>query len=118
MSGIMKFGTLSWPCLHLLELQFFVVEDQQRLSFQRRWRMEDSGQEAAASLPKDKKEVAEKMYGKQSLEKNQLMGELENCSSLLCAHINLLLDTDDCQEKQVCSRCEKTVCDESGLCDC
>ncbi|KAG8127336.1 hypothetical protein E2320_014258 [Naja naja] len=64
------------------------------------WEMEDSGQEAAAPLPKDKKEVVQKMYGKQSLEENQLTGELENCSGLPCPDINVLLDTDDCQEKQ------------------
>ncbi|KAG8127340.1 putative Tigger transposable element derived 6-like protein, partial [Naja naja] len=79
-----------------------------------RWEMEESSQDAAAPLPKDKKE--EKMYGKQSSEQNQLTGELENCSGLPCPDTNVLLDTDDCPEKEVCSRCGKTLCDESGLC--
>uniref|UniRef100_A0A8C6VD91 Zinc finger protein OZF-like n=1 Tax=Naja naja TaxID=35670 RepID=A0A8C6VD91_NAJNA len=60
----------------------------------------------------------EKMYGKQSSEQNQLTGELENCSGLPCPDTNVLLDTYDCHEKEVCSRCGKTLCDESGLCDC
>ncbi|XP_034277720.1 zinc finger protein 57-like isoform X2 [Pantherophis guttatus] len=64
------------------------------------WEMEDSGQEAAASLPKDKKEVAEKIYGKQSSEESQLTVELENCSGLPCPDPNVLLDTDDCEKKR------------------
>ncbi|KAG8127337.1 hypothetical protein E2320_014265, partial [Naja naja] len=77
--------------------------------------LQDSGQEAAAASPKDKKEVAEKMYGKQSLEENQLMGQLDNCSGLPCPDTKVLLDTDDCHKKEVCSRCGKTLFDESGL---
>ncbi|XP_058017511.1 zinc finger protein 669-like [Ahaetulla prasina] len=82
------------------------------------WEMKDSGQEATVHFPKEKKEVGEKMYGKQSLEENQLRVELENCTSLPSADTNVLLDTDDCQEKEVCSRCGKTLRDGSGLCDC
>ncbi|KAG8148128.1 hypothetical protein E2320_022527, partial [Naja naja] len=65
------------------------------------WKMEDSGQETAAPLPKEKKE--EKIYEKQCSEQNQLTGELKNCSGLPCADINVLLDPDDCHEKEVCS---------------
>ncbi|KAG8148129.1 hypothetical protein E2320_022528, partial [Naja naja] len=77
------------------------------------WKMEDSGQETAAPLPKEKKE--EKIYEKQCSEQNQLTGELKNCSGLPCADINVLLDSDDCQEKEVSSRCGKTLQGESGL---
>ncbi|XP_032064327.1 zinc finger protein 345-like [Thamnophis elegans] len=79
------------------------------------WEMEDSGQEAP--LPKEKREVAEKMDGKQSCEENLLTVELENYTSFSCADTNVLLNADDCQEKEVCSRCGK-IRDESGFCDC
>ncbi|XP_032064315.1 zinc finger protein 70-like [Thamnophis elegans] len=82
------------------------------------WEMADSGQEAVVAFPKEKKEVAEKMDGKQSCEENLLMVELENCSGLPCADTNVLLNTDDCQEKEVCPRCGKTLRDGSELCDC
>ncbi|KAK9405360.1 zinc finger protein [Crotalus adamanteus] len=48
------------------------------------WEMESSSQEAATTLPKDKKEVAEKFSGKQSSVEKQLKGELGKCSALPC----------------------------------
>ncbi|KAM6473917.1 zinc finger protein 442-like [Liasis olivaceus] len=66
------------------------------------WEMEDSGQEAAAPLPKGGKEVAKRMFGKQRPEQNQLKGELGKCSTFLCADINIFLAKEDHQEKGVC----------------
>ncbi|KAG8127333.1 hypothetical protein E2320_014256 [Naja naja] len=80
--------------------------------------MEGKRQEAAAPFPKEKREVVERMFGKESSEENQLKGGLEKCFPFLCANISVFLAEADHQEKGVCPSCGKILRDKSGLCDC
>ncbi|KAK9405369.1 zinc finger protein [Crotalus adamanteus] len=48
------------------------------------WQMEASRKEEAAFLPKGKKEVVKRRFGKERSEENQLKGRLEKCSPFQC----------------------------------
>ncbi|XP_063152097.1 zinc finger protein 436-like isoform X2 [Candoia aspera] len=82
------------------------------------WETEDSGQEAAAPLPTARKEVAEKMFGKQRPVDNLLKARLGKCSTFQSADISVFLAREDHQEKGACPGCGRILKDELGLCDC
>ncbi|XP_063152126.1 zinc finger protein 383-like isoform X2 [Candoia aspera] len=106
------------PCQKALHWEVMLENYRNVASLGDGWETEDSGQEAAAPLPTARKEVAEKMFGKQRPEENQLKVGLGKCSTFQSADISVFLAKIDHQEKGVCPGCRKVLRDESGLCAC
>ncbi|XP_070593098.1 uncharacterized protein [Erythrolamprus reginae] len=80
------------------------------------WETGNSRQEEA-SLSTAGNEDAGRMFGKQSLQENQLGWGLANCSPFQYADTNIFLTRDDTQVKEICTWCGK-LRDNLGLCDC